>query len=68
MHTTTRKTVYSFSIFQGAMAGLLCGLIFTFVIGFGGPKPPVENLPTYTNSCTVNHTMISIRNSLDDNA
>ncbi|XP_022183212.1 putative sodium-dependent multivitamin transporter [Myzus persicae] len=38
---------------KGAMAGLIFGLSFSFIIGFGGPKPPVENLPSFTNSCTI---------------
>ncbi|XP_001951358.1 putative sodium-dependent multivitamin transporter isoform X1 [Acyrthosiphon pisum] len=38
---------------KGALTGLIVGLIFSFIIGFGGPKPPVENLPSYTNSCTI---------------
>lgn len=38
---------------KGALAGLIFGLSFSFIIGFGGPKPPVENLPSFTNSCTI---------------
>ncbi|XP_060858651.1 putative sodium-dependent multivitamin transporter isoform X2 [Metopolophium dirhodum] len=38
---------------KGALTGLIFGLTFSFIIGFGGPKPPVENLPSYTNSCTI---------------
>lgn len=34
------------------MVGLVVGLIFSFVLGLGGPKPPVNNLPTYTNGCS----------------
>ncbi|XP_027848618.2 putative sodium-dependent multivitamin transporter [Aphis gossypii] len=37
---------------KGAMVGLVVGLIFSFVLGLGGPKPPVNNLPTYTNGCS----------------
>ncbi|XP_025404788.1 putative sodium-dependent multivitamin transporter [Sipha flava] len=38
---------------NGAVTGLLLGLAFTSVLGFGGPKPPIENLPTSTEACTV---------------
>ncbi|XP_050430507.1 putative sodium-dependent multivitamin transporter [Adelges cooleyi] len=38
---------------KGAFTGLILGLIFSFILGFGGPKPHPKNLPTYTNSCTV---------------
>jgi len=38
---------------KGALTGLIFGLTFSFIIGFGGPKPPVENLPSFTNSCTL---------------
>lgn len=30
---------------------MVVGLVFSFVIGFGGPKPPVENLPSHTFGC-----------------
>jgi len=36
---------------RGTLTGLICGLTFTFIIGFGGPKPPLENLPSSTDSC-----------------
>ncbi|XP_050533540.1 putative sodium-dependent multivitamin transporter [Daktulosphaira vitifoliae] len=49
---------------KGSMMGLITGLIFSFVLGFGGPKPPTKNLPTYTNSCLVlNNTFSSINGS-----
>ncbi|CAI6364655.1 unnamed protein product [Macrosiphum euphorbiae] len=37
---------------KGALVGLVAGLVFSFVLGLGGPKPPVHNLPTYTNGCS----------------
>lgn len=37
---------------QGALIGLATGLVFSFVLGLGGPKTPVHNLPTYTNGCS----------------
>ncbi|XP_025202692.1 putative sodium-dependent multivitamin transporter isoform X2 [Melanaphis sacchari] len=37
---------------KGALVGLVAGLIFSFFLGLGGPKPPVNNLPTYTNGCS----------------
>lgn len=36
---------------KGALVGLIAGLVFSFVLGLGGPKPPVQDLPTYTNGC-----------------
>ncbi|VVC36870.1 Sodium/solute symporter [Cinara cedri] len=36
---------------KGALVGLIFGLVFSFVLGFGGPKPPVDHLPSFTNSC-----------------
>ncbi|XP_050430398.1 putative sodium-dependent multivitamin transporter [Adelges cooleyi] len=37
---------------KGSLIGLSVGLVLLFIIGLGGPKPPIENLPTYTNGCT----------------
>uniref|UniRef100_A0A2S2NF58 Putative sodium-dependent multivitamin transporter n=1 Tax=Schizaphis graminum TaxID=13262 RepID=A0A2S2NF58_SCHGA len=37
---------------KGALVGLVAGLVFSFVLGLGGPKPPVTDLPTYTNGCS----------------
>lgn len=33
------------------MSGFLIGLIFCFVIGFGGPKPKAQRLRTEVNGC-----------------
>lgn len=35
----------------GAVSGFLIGLIFCFVIGFGGPKPKAKRLPTEVKGC-----------------
>ncbi|XP_050430497.1 putative sodium-dependent multivitamin transporter [Adelges cooleyi] len=49
---------------NGALSGLIIGLIFSFVLGFGGPKPVIKNLPTSTNSCTVLNETIFRQHSL----
>lgn len=40
-----------FCYLQGAVSGFLIGLIFCFVIGFGGPKPKAKRLPTEVKGC-----------------
>ncbi|XP_037949262.1 putative sodium-dependent multivitamin transporter [Teleopsis dalmanni] len=37
---------------RGALLGLLIGLMFSFWIGFGGPKPPPPSLPLSVENCT----------------
>ncbi|XP_025414481.1 putative sodium-dependent multivitamin transporter [Sipha flava] len=39
---------------KGCLMGLVVGLLFSFVLGLGGPKPPVKDLPTYVNGCLPN--------------
>jgi hypothetical protein len=39
-------------LFQGAVTGLLTGLILSLWIGFGGPKPPSEMLPMSNETCS----------------
>jgi hypothetical protein len=39
-------------LFQGAVTGLLIGLVLSLWIGFGGPKPPPKMLPMSTESCS----------------
>ncbi|VVC28373.1 Hypothetical protein CINCED_3A001560 [Cinara cedri] len=39
---------------KGTTIGLLVGLACSFALGLGGPKPPVKDLPTYTNGCLSN--------------
>ncbi|XP_054739113.1 putative sodium-dependent multivitamin transporter [Anastrepha obliqua] len=36
---------------RGVLVGLLLGLIFSFIIGFGGPKPPTPTLDFNVDSC-----------------
>lgn len=48
---------------KGTLTGLIFGLTFSFILGFGGPKPPVENLPSFTNSCIVFNNSGSIHTS-----
>ncbi|XP_025411164.1 putative sodium-dependent multivitamin transporter [Sipha flava] len=38
---------------KGSLIGLVIGLIFSFTLGLGGPKPPIKNLPTFTDGCSV---------------
>lgn len=36
---------------KGSNIGLLCGLFFALWMAFGGPRPPLERLPTTTEGC-----------------
>ncbi|XP_061401408.1 putative sodium-dependent multivitamin transporter [Musca vetustissima] len=36
---------------RGVLIGLLTGLVFSFCIGFGGPKPPAVTLPVSDEGC-----------------
>ncbi|XP_050526960.1 putative sodium-dependent multivitamin transporter [Daktulosphaira vitifoliae] len=44
---------------KGSLIGLTIGLVFLFVIGLGGPKPRLKNLPTYTNGCKFENNLIN---------
>ncbi|XP_039279382.1 putative sodium-dependent multivitamin transporter [Nilaparvata lugens] len=50
----------------GAVSGLICGLAATLTLGFGGPKPPLVNLPVSVEGCasaiTTPTTPVSIIN------
>lgn len=42
----------------GAIIGFLTSLVFSITMGFGWPKPKVQNLPVYTDGCS-NGTFVS---------
>ncbi|VVC33669.1 Sodium/solute symporter [Cinara cedri] len=50
---------------KGSLIGLILGLTCSFLIGFGGPKPPIQNLPTFTNSCSTISAAIANTNNSD---
>lgn len=48
---------------KGVISGFLLGLIFGFVVGFGGPKPPLPVLDFSTEGCKNNATIPILRSS-----
>ncbi|XKL67589.1 hypothetical protein PGB90_003080 [Kerria lacca] len=50
----------------GALIGFVVGLVFCFIIGFGGPKPKPVPLPTIIDGCETNVTSV-IRQTLIKN-
>lgn len=49
---------------RGVLLGLLCGLLFAFWIGFGGPKPPPTSLPLNNDGCASNSNTALVAESL----
>ncbi|RZF43574.1 hypothetical protein LSTR_LSTR008087 [Laodelphax striatellus] len=43
----------------GAVIGLICGLAATLTLGFGGPKPPLVNLPVSVEGCAAEVSMLT---------
>lgn len=39
-------------VLQGAIGGLVCGLVLASTIGFGSPKPAIPELPMSLADCT----------------
>lgn len=49
---------------KGVLMGLLCGLLFAFWTGFGGPKPPPTSLPLNDDGCMAGNATNLVAESL----